>query len=380
MSSEGIKKPVILIVDDTSENIDILKEALLDSYTIRPAPNGKIALKAAKIKPYPDLVLLDIMMPEMDGYEVYHKLKSSKESQNIPVIFVTAKSEEVSELKGLRMGAVDYITKPLSIPIVQARVKTQLTIYLQKQQLEKQYLLLKEAAQLREDVERIMRHDLKSPLAAIIGFAQLLAKPKVALEKLPEYAKHIESASYRLINMINTSLDLYKLEEGRYSFNPGRVDLLRIIDQLHDEFKPLLLAKKSTLIIQAPENEELIIQGEGLLCHSLFSNLIKNAMEASPRDCPIEVTLTKKNAVIQVVIHNTGTVPKPIREHFFEKFVTSGKRSGTGLGTYSAYLIAQLHQADISMKTSEDSGTVLTIQFPITLKNSETQKSHFHTN
>ncbi|HAT49049.1 MAG: SpoIIE family protein phosphatase [Nitrospirae bacterium] len=122
------RRPIILVVDDTPENIDVLKGALIDDYTIRPAPNGVVALKAALVHPVPDLVLLDIMMPGMDGYEVCRRLKGNKETSDIPIIFVTAKSEEADEIEGLKLGAVDYITKPFSVPIVQARIKTHLAL------------------------------------------------------------------------------------------------------------------------------------------------------------------------------------------------------------------------------------------------------------
>ncbi len=138
-------KPVILVVDDTPENIDILKGALIPDYTVRPATSGQTALRVAAILPYPDLILLDIMMPEMDGYEVCRRLKSNPVTREIPVIFVTAKSTEGDELMGLNLGAVDYIVKPFSIPIVQSRVKTQLSLRNATQALaEKNRVLLAE--------------------------------------------------------------------------------------------------------------------------------------------------------------------------------------------------------------------------------------------
>ncbi|MBF0151796.1 MAG: SpoIIE family protein phosphatase [Magnetococcales bacterium] len=135
-------RQVVLIVDDTPENIDILKGALVDAYTVRPAPNGQIALKAAAVVPHPDIILLDVMMPGMDGYEVCRRLKGNDATKEIPVIFVTAKSEVNDELEGLRLGAVDYITKPFSVPIVQARIKTHLALRAANLKLDKQNQIL----------------------------------------------------------------------------------------------------------------------------------------------------------------------------------------------------------------------------------------------
>ena len=128
-------KQSILVVDDTPENIDVLNGILSDQYDVKVAINGKMALKIARnLKP--DLILLDIMMPEMDGYEVCTRLKADMETQKIPVIFVTAKDQTVDEANGFEVGAVDYITKPVSPPIVLARVKTHLALYNQKRELE----------------------------------------------------------------------------------------------------------------------------------------------------------------------------------------------------------------------------------------------------
>ena len=123
-----MEKPCILIVDDTPANIELLTGLLQDDYKIKAAPNGMIALKAVKAGGIPDLILLDIMMPEMDGYEVCRRLKADPETSEIPVIFITAKSEVDDEAKGFEVGAVDFIAKPISPPIVEARVKAQITL------------------------------------------------------------------------------------------------------------------------------------------------------------------------------------------------------------------------------------------------------------
>ena len=134
--SDQVKKPSILIVDDVVENLHILKNTLVNDYVVRPATHGQLALKLAVMEPQPDLILLDIMMPEMDGYEVCRILKSDHRTANIPIIFVTAKTGDQDELKGLQMGAVDYITKPISPHIVKTRIKTYLTLHQFNQQME----------------------------------------------------------------------------------------------------------------------------------------------------------------------------------------------------------------------------------------------------
>lgn len=154
----NLVRPIVLIVDDTPENIDILKGALADEYIVRPAPSGQIALMAAAVFPHPDIILLDVMMPRMDGYEVCRRLKEDNATKEIPVIFVTAKSEVEDELKGLRLGAVDYITKPFSIPIVQARIKTHLALRAAMRELDEQNQTLLLERELIENIVLKMRN------------------------------------------------------------------------------------------------------------------------------------------------------------------------------------------------------------------------------
>ena len=135
--NKQITKQTVLVVDDTPENIQILNGVLRPNYKVKAAPNGEKAIKIAQSASQPDIILLDIMMPEMDGYEVCRQLKSNPITEKIPIIFVTAMSEVEDEKKGLDMGAVDYITKPINPAIVLARVRTQLALYDQTRELEK---------------------------------------------------------------------------------------------------------------------------------------------------------------------------------------------------------------------------------------------------
>lgn len=356
-------KPTILVVDDTEANIDILVEALGYEYEVSVAMDGKSALEAVEAD-LPDLILLDIMMPGMDGYEACKHLKENERTKEIPVIFLTAKSDVADETKGLGLGAVDYITKPISIPIVRARIKTHLSLFSARRKLEEQNEELREAAQLREDIERITRHDIKTPLSSIIGLSELHLMDDNLSDDQKESLKMMKDSGYKMLNMINLSLDLFKMERGFYEFNPVPVDILKIANKVIAELKDLVMGKElsvNVLINGNPpvEKDSFNIQGEELLCYSILANLIKNALEASPENGTISIAFDENS----ISIHNQGAVPESIRDKFFDKYVTSGKSAGTGLGTYSAKLIAETQKGNIHMETSEESGTTISVTF-----------------
>ncbi len=359
----------ILIVDDTPENIDVLMGVLKNDYKMIAALNGEKALKMAEGKYPPDLILLDIMMPGMDGFEVCSRLKAADATRDIPVIFITAKSETEDETRGLELGAVDFITKPISPPVVRARVRTHLSLMLARQELERQNEELRDAARLREDVEHITRHDLKTPLNAIIGLPDLLTLKGPVNAEQEKIIGMIRESGYKMLNMINRSLDIFKMERGIYLFHPEPVDILQTVTKITVEIRDIAWSKRISLKVllrgapPAPE-DNFIVMAEELLCYSMLANLIKNAIEASPDKEKVTISFSEESDEAVIRIHNKGAVPEDIRDRFFEKYVTSGKTTGTGLGTYSARLMAEIQKGRISMTASESEGTTVTVRFP----------------
>ncbi len=354
----------ILIVDDSELNIDILVEALGNDYDVSVAMDGESALDSVS-DDLPDLILLDIMMPGIDGYTVCERLKESEETKNIPVIFLTAMTEEKDETRGLELGAIDYITKPINPSIVRARVKNNLELKIAREGLLKQNEILRENARLRDDVERITRHDLKNPLTAVIGMPDMIRLEGNLNGGQDKYLDIIQESGYLMLNMINLSLDLFKMERGAYQFNPRKVDILFVLRKIFVNLQAMAQSKGvecQIMIFGKPaiQSDSYYIIGEDLLCYSLFANLIKNAVEASPKGEVVTVFIDESpDAVIRV--HNEGVVPSEIREKFFEKYVTSGKTNGTGLGTYSAKLITETQGGSIKLQSSPEEGTTIAV-------------------
>ena len=367
-------KETILIVDDERYNINFLVSILKSDYRILVAKNGVEALKRASTDSPPNLILLDIIMPDMNGYEVCKRLKAENQTKDIPVIFVTAMNKEYDEAKGLEIGAIDYITKPFSPAVVKARVKNHLNlkraiekIEEQRKILEQQNLELTQAAQLKEDVERITRHDLKTPLNAIISFPQLILMDDNLNEEQIEYVQLIEESGLAMLNMINLSLDLFKMEQGIYSFNPEELNILNVINKVTRENYLFMKSRKLLLTVINNDTQAISnyfsVMSEELLCYSMLSNLIKNAIEASPENEQISIMLETRETS-EIWIRNKGDVPHDIRDQFFDKYITSGKSHGTGLGTYSAKLIAKTHGGTIDLDTSVQGETTIIIKLP----------------
>jgi signal transduction histidine kinase len=227
----------------------------------------------------------------------------------------------------------------------------------------------KMAEKMREDIDRITRHDLKTPLNPIIGFPELLLLDTNLTPEQIECIQLIRSSGYRMLSIIDSSLSLYKMEQGTYTLTPVCFDLFQLLTSIERESALEFEKKRLKLVrFQVGKGVEgadvFMINGEELLCYTMLANLIKNAIEASPPDEVITVSCEEDALWNFISIHNKGTVPEKIRPGFFDKYITSGKKTGTGLGTYSAMLAARTQKGDISMTTSEEKGTLITVRLP----------------
>lgn len=359
----AVEPALILVVDDVSSNLDVLVGILKEDYRLKAARSGAAALKICQSVPLPDLILLDVMMPEMDGFVVCQQLKADPATERIPIIFLTAKNDAVDITRGFALGAVDYIAKPFVPEILKARVATHLHLKRTRDDLEDKIDNLLENARLKEDLERITRHDIKSPLSAIIGTTELLLEnDKIGFEP-KEMIEQIRGASLNVLSMINRSLELYKMETGHYQLNPQPFNIVHTLQSAINDARVLAHADQIKVVFTPPETPCAVL-AEELLCFTLLGNLLKNAVEASSAQDEVFVRLTIGNPV-EISIHNTGVVPEEIRYNLFDKHVTLGKAEGTGLGTYSAKLLANIQQGDIRFDSSETSGTTFYVTLPL---------------
>ena len=367
VSKKTGERPTILVVDDTPDNLTLLSSIFKEEYRVKIAHNGKKALSICHSDTPPDLILLDIMMPEMDGFEVAQQLRGHPSSEHIPVIFVTAMTGEEDRLKGMELGAVDFVTKPIDPVALKLRVKNFMRYVELHRQLQADYDEMMELDRLKEDVERITRHDMKGPLAGVISLAQGLTGATNLNAAQHEQMRMIEVTALQVLDMINLSNELFKIETGRFVLNPQEVQVAHIIRRIVELSSRTFAVKDLTIAVATPrgvKDDQLIAIGDSMLCYSLFQNLIKNACEAAPDNSTVTITI-HNSTPMRITLETLGAVPAPIRETFFEKFATAGKQGGTGLGTYSAKLLTEAQKGTIAMESSDEKNqTCITLTLP----------------
>lgn len=224
--------------------------------------------------------------------------------------------------------------------------------------------------QLREQVERMVQHDLRSPLSAIINIPRIFIERNNVSPQGAELLETVVEAGEGMLRLINLSLDIYRMERGEYILIPAPVDLVVVALKIAKQLLPMASAKSVDLQIQsgglpAESANPVIIQGDETLCYSMLSNLLRNAVEASPQGCAVVCDIDAASPQALVRIRNQGHVPDAIRSRFFEKYVTAQKKGGSGLGTYSARLIAKALGGDVVLESAKEDEVLVTVRLPL---------------
>ncbi len=378
---------VLVVDDEASIRITFRAFLLKEGYEVEVAEDATQALALLSKEKW-DVVVTDIILPDISGLELLKAIHAS--SPGVEVIMMTGVPSVETASEAVRNGASDYLVKPvLKQDIIRcvataARIKaldderrseqaakerSQKELQATVSRLTEANDQLRLAAVFREEIEQVARHDLKGPLHVILSAPEVIRMKGSGLsgDQLA-WLEKIESAGQRLFDMINLSLALYKMEQKLYTMHPEGVDLLSVVRELTNHHAALLGAKDLSVSLVIDEraiaaNDAFVIQGERLLCYSMLGNLLKNALEASPNGQVVTIRFETGDPM-RIRIRNHGSVPESIRDRFFDKFSTGGKKNGTGLGTYSARMIARLHGAEITLDTSIPDETTVTVCFP----------------
>ncbi len=384
----------ILIVDDTPENLQVLSATLLDrGYKVRGVINGKMAIRAARAGS-PDLILLDIKMPEMDGYEVCLQLKADPKTSEIPVIFISALDEVLDKVTAFQVGGVDFITKPFHVAEVLARIEHQLTIQrLKKQLLDRNTELQQEIIERKKAEEAAaaaslaksqfvanMSHELRTPLNAILGFTEVMSRDSFLGDENLENLRIINRSGQHLLELINDVLDLSKIEAGIIALDERSFDLYQLVDTLEEMFQIKAETKNLQLKFFVQPNVPQYIKTDEKKLRVCLINLLGNAIKFTldgGRIC-LRVSGESKQQLAESEIYPNSTSGEPFVILFevedtgvgiaaaeidtlFDAFVQTeaGRNAadGTGLGLTITKKYVQIMGGDIGFKSVLGEGT-----------------------
>jgi signal transduction histidine kinase len=364
MNSPSSPSDKILVVDDSPDNVFLIKTILEEEgYTISTAENGPAALAKIAESSF-DLVLLDLMMPGMDGYEVTKRIRENKELPFIPILLITA-HDSASVAQGLDLGADDFIRKPVTVDELLARVRSLLRL---KHSIDER----DEIARQREDFVSRLTHDLRTPLVAADRMLMLFQQGALGelSSQMNEVIHIMARSNSNLLAMVNTLLEVYRFEAGRKTLAFFSVDLYQLLEDVAGELTPLAEEKKLSLNLEYPEDSSVkAISGDRLELHRLFTNLVGNAIKFTDsgsvtlRLLPADASYDKMT--VEVVDTGQGIASEQITT-LFERFRPgSHKRSGSGLGLYLSRRIVEAHQGTIEVNSELGKGSVFSVRLPI---------------
>ncbi|OUL25790.1 hybrid sensor histidine kinase/response regulator [Nostoc sp. RF31YmG] len=379
MNSQTSRSDKILVVDDSPDNVFLIKTILEEEgYTISTAENGASALAQLEASPC-DLVLLDLMMPGMDGYEVTRRIRGNTSMQQyIPILLITA-HDAPNVAKGLDLGADDFIRKPVTVDELLARVRSLLRL---KHSIDER----DEIARQREDFVSRLTHDLRTPLVAADRVLMLFQQGALGAlsAQMEEVIAIMARSNTNLLLMVNTLLEVYRFEAGRKTLAFQPVNIPQLLEEVVGELTPLAQAK--TLAINLKVAEETTISsmmGDRLELHRLFTNLIGNAIKFTDSGS-VNVRFTSvlessksyeshtsENSAasdcIIIEVEDTGPgIPAEEQATLFERFRQgSHKSSGSGLGLYLSRRIVEAHEGNIQVKSEFGKGSVFIVTLPV---------------
>ncbi len=359
----------VLIVDDTIENLRLLAGLLSErGYEARPVSSGAQALLAADHAP-PDIILLDVSMPEMDGYQVCERLKLKVKLREIPVIFLTSLADTADKLKAFGAGAADYITKPFQVDEVLARVKVHVELRAARLEIERRLEQLRALERLRDDLVNMVVHDMRSPLMVLLMHLDFLKEPVSGLGREPQEDLLIAAtATAGLSRMANDLLDVSRMEEGKMPLARSKVDLVETAGAVRDSLAAL--DRTRTLEVDAAGAAAIHASCDGSLVKRVIENLVGNAIKHTPSGGSVRIAVARGRGTVRVDIHDQGPgVPVEARERIFEKFGTLSSRNehgvhSAGLGLAFCKMAVEAHGGRIGVKPGDPSGSDFWFELP----------------
>ena len=365
----------VLIVDDTPLNVRLLTSILeIEGYSVVTATNGPDALKMVP-EAAPDVVLLDVMMPGMDGFEVCRRLRAQAFSQHLPVVMVTALQDMPHRVQALEVGADDFLTKPVDEVEVLARVKTLVRTKRGRDELESAYRALQRSEGLRDSLSQMLVHDLRTPLTAMIASLDiLLSNYREKMDDIQlELLEMCMSSCRHMVNQVNELLDVGKLESGALDLNREEVAAQPLIVDALAQVQSL--ARNRNIQIAEPDTDAAPkFSADAELLRRVLVNLIGNSLKFCPPGSRLEIEAKRdsESVVFSVRDNGPGIAPEN-REKIFDKWgqaesSSAGRKISSGLGLTFCRLAVEAHGGRIWVESEVGQGS--DFRFTIPLENS----------
>ncbi len=361
---------LILIVDDIAKNIQLLGKVLDNQGygVVAVTQSGRVVPAARKHEP--DLILLDIMMPGKSGYEVCEELKADQELSDIPIIFLTARSEEEDVIKGLNIGGSDYVTKPFNSGELLARIKTHLSLKKARDHVIEQQQELQQLTKTKEKLYSIIAHDLKGALFGISGLAEVLQSDldeQNVDKQLTEHIDLIHQSAHSANQILENLLSWTRMQGGEMELDPTEFSLSSCIEDCIDLYQIQAKKKQVDLLFEA---EDAMLYGDQQMISTIFRNLISNAIKFSENGDRIFIEIDSNSEERKVMVKDEGLgMPEKVRQNIFNpqdrpKREGTEREKGTGLGLLLCKEFVEMHNGNISVESEPGEGTQFEVILP----------------
>ena len=369
----------ILIVDDIPENLHVLFELLTaEKYEVRRVKSGKQALRSISADP-PDLILLDIRMPDMDGYEVCRRLKAQSETEDIPVIFLSALDDALDKVKAFSIGGADYISKPFQTEEVLARIKHQLIIQQQKEELIHARQAAELSSKIKSEFLSNIRHEIRTPLTTIMSCSEILKMTTKFNEEQLDLVDTIFRRGDDLLAVLDDILEFSRLEAGDFPLRAETFPLAEIKNNILEIFEPQAQKKDINLVFDIHQDLPQWFSGSKLVLRQILKNLVENAIKFTQYgSVKIEVSPQFPQQppsifYLRFSVEDTGCGISPENQtKIFEPFTQadsslSRQYGGLGLGLSICQKLAQQIGETIQIESEVGKGTIFWFSMPLEL-------------